>query len=385
VTVTRLVGGRVVLPDAMVADLDIELTNGTISALTPPGTAVDRSGAGVLDVTGHLVAPGFVDLQINGGWGRDFTGDPAAIASVARHLPSTGVTAFLPTIVTSPGECREAAIRELAHLSVAPTDASPLGLHFEGPVIASGRRGAHDPRFIGMPTTTDVERWSADEGVLVVTLAPEVDGATQLIGRLVERGVTVAIGHTGCTAEQFAAARAAGATVVTHLFNAMAPFDHRAPGPIGATLADADVVAGLICDGLHVDPTAIRLAWNALGPRRTVLVTDAVAALGADTTADPAMRLGSLDVTVGPDGVRTAGGALAGSNLRLDDAVRNLIAFTGCTPAEALCSASTVPATAIGRTDLGRIEIGCRADLVVLDDDLHVTRTLIAGVTAWTS
>jgi N-acetylglucosamine-6-phosphate deacetylase len=141
-------------------------------------------------------------------------------------------------------------------------------------------------------------------------------------------------------------------------------------------------VAGLICDGLHVDPIAVRMAWHALGPHRTVLVTDAVAALGVTTTAT---RLGSLDVTVGPDGVRTADGVLAGSNLRLDEAVRNLIAFTGCTTAEAVCAASTAPATAIGRTDVGRIEPGARADLVILDDELHVERTIIGGHTAWKS
>lgn len=382
-TVTRLVGGRVVLPDATVADLDVVLSGDTISALVP--RAADharRHEADVIDVTGRLVAPGFVDIQVNGGWGHDFTADPAGIATVAQHLPSTGVTAFVPTIVTSPPECRGAAIDELARLSTAPAHARPLGLHFEGPIIAPGRRGAHDPRFIGMPPTSDVDRWSADEGVAMVTLAPEVDGACELIGRLVDRGVTVAIGHTACTVEQFVAARDAGATVVTHLFNAMAAFDHRNPGPIGATLADDEVLAGLICDGLHVAPTAVRMAWRALGPRRIVLVSDAVAALGVDDTVT---RLGSLAVTVGADGVRTGDGVLAGSNLRLDDAVRNLIAFTGCSPAEAICAASVVPATAIGRTDLGRIAPGARADLVVLDDDLHLERTVIGGVTAWKS
>ena len=228
-TVTRLVGGRVVLPDATVAALDLDLTDDTITALLTGGAAPDPAVDEVLDVTGRWVAPGFVDIQINGGWGHDFTADPAGIAAVARHLPSTGVTAFVPTIVTSPTECRTRAIAELAGLEVAPTHARPLGLHFEGPVIAPGRRGAHDPRFIGMPATADVDHWSAEEGVVMVTLAPEVEGAQDVIARLVERGVTVAIGHTACTAEQFAAARAAGATVVTHLFNAMAPFTTARP------------------------------------------------------------------------------------------------------------------------------------------------------------
>jgi N-acetylglucosamine-6-phosphate deacetylase len=254
-------------------------------------------------------------------------------------------------------------------------------VHFEGPIISSARAGAHAPEFIDVPTV-EAGSWTRGHGVAMVTLAPEVDGAIDVIDVLTAHGVVVAIGHTDCTAAQFATARSHGASMVTHLFNAMAPFSHRAPGPIGAVLADDAVLAGLICDGIHVDPVAVAMAWRSLGPRRTVLVTDAVAALGVDAST---ARLGDLDVTIGPDGVRTAAGVLAGSNLSLDQAVRNLIEFTGCDVTDAIATVTTSPAGLLSLTDRGAIEPGRRADIVVLDTDLCVTRTIIEGHTAWKS
>ena len=380
-TVVHVVEGRVVLPDATVVDADLELTDGTITAIAPTGSLSSVCHERIA-VDGHLVTPGFVDIQINGGWGHDFTADPTSIAAVAAELPVTGVTSFVPTVVTSPASRRVAAFDAVAALVSAPGSARPLGLHFEGPAISPARKGAHDERFIGMPDPDELDRWTPDHGLTMVTIAPELDGATDLIRLLVERGVVVAIGHTACTAAEFVGARAAGATVVTHLFNAMAPFGHRSPGPIGATLADPDVRAGLICDGIHADPVAIRMAWRSLGAARFVLVTDAMAALGVP---DGETQLASLAVTVGPDGVRLADGTLAGSNLRLDQAVRNLVAMTDCAVPEAVRAATTTPADVIGRSDLGRIAEGATADLVVLDPDLHVVHTIIGGVTAWKS
>ena len=376
----RIVGGDVLTPDGVLEALDVEITGERITALHPRR---DRPvAAGDIDATGRIVAPGLIDLQINGGWGDDFTADPASIATVARRLPSTGVSAFVPTIVTAPASRRVAAIEAFAGLRPEPGAAHALGLHFECPAISPARRGAHDARYIGLPYPGETALWSAQAGVAIVTLAPELDGALELIGGLRERGVVVSIGHTACTAERFAEARAAGATLVTHLFNAMAAFDHRAPGPIGATLADPDVAAGLICDGLHLDPVTVAMAWRSLGMERTVLVTDAIAALGwpHGTTI-----LASRPVTVDASGVRTADGVLAGSNLALDQAVRNLVAFTGCAPAHALHAASAVPAAVLGLPDRGRIALGARADVILLDAALNVERTIIGGLSAWKS
>jgi N-acetylglucosamine-6-phosphate deacetylase len=405
-------GGDVVLPDRTVVPADVLVVGDRIAAIrrrddeaAPPAPTGDGPR---LDVTGHLIAPGYLDLQLNGGFGFDVTSDARCIPDLARRLPSTGVTAFLPTVVTSPPVARQRALDVMTgsltqRPGTAPTGggrtgplgsddagadaetvldprrgtgAVPLGLHFEGPVLAGERRGAHRAEFLGMPEAAELRRWTRADGLALVTLAPEVPGALELIARLTAAGVAVSIGHTGCTPAEFAAARAAGATAVTHLFNAMAPFSHRAPGPIGATLADPSVVAGLIVDGIHVDPTAIAMAWRSLGTERTCLVTDAVAALGMP---EGTLTLGGREIRVGPDGVRTPEGVLAGSNLTLDRAVRNLVAFTGCTAAEAISTVTTVPARLLGLADRGRVEVGARADLVVLDSSLRPRRTIVGG------
>lgn len=376
-------GGRVLTPTGELVDADVACAGGRIVAVARSGSVASDAGA-VVDASGLIVAPGLIDAQLNGGWGHDFTSSPESIAAVAAELPATGVTAFVPTIVTAAPERRAAALAAFAAWSSAPGVAEAIGLHFEGPMVSPARVGAHDPDWVGPVADDELDHWTRDAGVVLVTLAPETPGALEAIGRLVAAGVTVSVGHSSCTAAEFADAREAGATMVTHLFNAMSPFGHRAPGPIGATLADPGVVAGLICDGIHVDPVAVAAAWRALGPARVLLVTDAMAALGLPTGAGSTI-LGRLPVTVGPDGVRTADGVLAGSNLSLDAAVRNLVAFTGCTPAEALGCATRVPADVLGLPDRGRIEAGARADLALLDDELHVQRTIIGGVTAWSA
>jgi N-acetylglucosamine-6-phosphate deacetylase len=375
-----LIGGSVVRADATLAFLDVDVVDGRIAGVRPPGDP--PSSARVVDVTGMIVSPGFIDVQINGGWGHDFTSDPDSIATVAARLPETGVTTFLPTVITSTPDRRAAARRALRNADVPTTSAMPLGLHYEGPAISPDRVGAHPPSLVTMPADDELAEWTADAGVRLVTLAPELPDATSMIERLTRQGVVVSAGHTAATTAEFEHGIDAGITMVTHLFNAMVPFSHREPGPIGATLAHPALYAGLICDGIHIDPVAVRMAWRALGAGRTVLVTDAVAALGAE---GPTATLGTMSVTVDERGVRTVDGVLAGSNLRLDVAVRNLVSFTGCTPAEGLTTVTSTPARALGIDDRGTIEVGARADLTVLDADLVVTATYIGGTLAWKS
>lgn len=345
------------------------------------GLLVDAAPAGaeVLDATGLLAVPGFVDLQCNGGVGIDLASEPERLWELGAALPRWGVTAWLPTIVTTPPDVVE---RALASLAGGPPPgwggAVPLGLHLEGPFLAPGHHGAHPVARLRPPTLDAIEGWSRDAGVVVVTLAPELDGALEVIEALVERGVVVSLGHSGASVAQAAAGIDAGATWVTHLFNAMAPLHHRAPGLAGVALTDERVQAGLIVDGIHVDPSVVALAQRALGERLT-LVTDAVAALGMPPGRP---TLGRAEVTVGDDGVRLADGTLAGSNLAMDDAIRNLVTFSGCAPEAALHAASAAPASLLGDTARGTLDVGRRADLVLLTRDLEVVTTFVGGTAA---
>ena len=347
--------GRVITPDGVVSG-EVCTDAGRIIEVRP-----------VDDVPEQWVCPGFIDLQINGTHGIDVGAAPERIGEMAERLPGEGTTAFLPTVITCDEPRRSRAITAAAGgWSGAGTPrAEPLGLHLEGPVISSARRGAHPARHLAGAASVAGEDWSPDSGVVMVTLAPELPGALELIAELTSAGVVVALGHTDATAEEFQAGLDAGATHVTHLFNAMRPFGHRDPGPIGVVLADDTVTAGLICDGLHVDPVAVRMAWRALGADRLTLVTDAVAARGTRPLRD---------------GIRTAEGVLAGSAITLDVALRNLIAATGARVAEAVATVTSTPARVLGLHDRGVITPGARADVTVLDRELRVLETHVAGV-----
>jgi N-acetylglucosamine-6-phosphate deacetylase len=259
--------------------------------------------------------------------------------------------------------------------------AEPLGLHLEGPFLAPERRGAHPPGHLRLPDAALVadEGWSRDGGVRLVTVAPELPGALDLVRRLVASGVVVSAGHSTASAEQAVAAIDAGVTGVTHLFNAMSPLHHRDPGLVGVALTDERVRVGIIADGLHVHPTAVALAARAVGGR-LCLVTDAVAALGL-----PAGRvaLGAMEAFASDDGVRLADGTLAGSDLSLDRAVRNLEDFAGVSLAAAVAAATSTPAALLGLSDRGVIAPGAMGDLVVLDDDASVVATVVGGRVAY--
>ena len=361
----------------------IDIADGRIAAVTP-ASAVGSAALGspdppsVVEGAGLLAAPGFIELQVNGGFGHDFTADPASIWTVGAALPRQGVTAFLPTIVTSPRETVEAArAAVLAGPPAGYLGAVPLGLHVEGPFISPERAGAHDPRLIRDPDPAFAAEWRPDGGVRIVTLAPERPGALEMIQELVGRGVVVSIGHTAATAGQARAAFDAGATAVTHLFNAMPGLDHRQPGPVGAALADPRVTVGLIADGLHVDPLVVGLAWRLAGPGRVSAVTDAIAALGRPPGRYP---LGAVEVVVDASSARLADGRLAGSLLTLDRAIRNLRAFTGASIADAVGAVTTTPARLLGLAAThGQLRPGVAADVVLLTRDLEVVATFVGG------
>jgi N-acetylglucosamine-6-phosphate deacetylase len=344
----------------------------------------DDAAAGVpkrtrrLDATGLTVAPGLIELQVNGAGGRDITADPTAIWSVGECLAEFGVTSFLPTIVSSPPEVAATAQRVLRE---GPRrgyrGATPLGLHVEGPFLNPARRGAHDAGQLRAPDAKLAASWSRDAGVRLVTLAPELPGALDVVMQLVRRGVVVSAGHSMATAEEARRAFDAGVSYATHLFNAMPPLDHRAPGLAGAALADPRVTVGVIADGHHVDPLAIALAWRLKGPQRFSLVSDAVAALGTTSGSHTLGRAGvSLD---GEGAARLSDGRLAGGTIGLDAALRNLIEFAAVSRAEALGTVTSTPAHLLGLDDRGRLEIGMRGDVTLFGEDLQVVATIVGG------
>ncbi len=349
----------------------IELADGVVTA--PTSTS---DGVHVIDATGLWVAPGFVDLQINGGFGIDLAADPEAMWELGRQLPATGVTAFLPTIVSGPETIRRRALSAALDRPPDHLGADPVGVHLEGPMLAPSRPGAHPPDRLRQVDPEVVAGWSRDAGLIMTTIAPELDGACEVIEALCDQGVVVALGHSAATAEEAERGIDSGASMVTHLFNAMSPLHHREPGLAGVALIDERVTAGLIADGVHLDPRAVTLVLAAVGPDRLALVTDAIAAMGAP---DGEHRLGDTSVITDDGAPRNADGTLAGSTLTMDRAVRNLVAFTGCHVDTAVRCAATTPARVARLAGRGTLTEGSVADVVMLDPDLHVAMTICRG------
>jgi N-acetylglucosamine-6-phosphate deacetylase len=331
-----------------------------------------------LDADGLVLAPGFIDLQINGAFGNDFTNDPGTFWQVASLLPRFGVTSFLPTIISSPRETIAAA--QAAICEGPPPGfkgAVPLGLHLEGPFLNPEKRGAHNPAYLRLPDSAEAQSWTLDRGIRLVTLAPELPGAREMIEMLAARGIVVSAGHSLASYDEGIAGVNAGITYGTHIFNAMPVLNHREPGLAGALLFDDRVTVGIIADGIHLHPSLVALVWKAKGSLRVSLVTDAMAALGIPAGT---YNLGDQGVTVADGAARLADGRLAGSVLSLDQAVRNLVAFTSCQPYEAITTVTNVPASLLGvENSHGRIAPGLQADMVLLDSELRVVETVVAG------
>jgi N-acetylglucosamine-6-phosphate deacetylase len=330
------------------------------------------------DADGLIVAPGFIELQANGAAGRDITADPTAMWSVGECLAEFGVSAFLPTIVSSPPDVAVAAQRVLRE---GPRrgyrGAIPLGLHIEGPFLNPARRGAHDAANLRAPDAKLAASWSRADGVTLVTLAPELPGALDIVAQVMRRGVVVSAGHSAATAEEARRGFDAGITYATHLFNAMPPLDHRAPGLAGAALADERVTVGLIVDGHHVDPLAVALAWRLKGPRQFSLVSDAVAALGATSGS---YTLGKVGMTIDDEGAaRLSDGRLAGGAIGLDAALRNLVEFAGASQHDAVATVTSTPARLLELGDRGSLDVGMRGDVTLLGRDQRVVATIVGG------
>lgn len=340
---------------------DVDVSDGRIAGV---GLA-SPAGAGI-------AVPGFVDLQVNGFGGVDFLdADAAGYRRAGAALLETGVTAYLPTLITSPEEQLVQAMREVPRNGGRPR---VLGVHLEGPFLSPARLGTHVAASRRDPDPALLTRLLEAGPVRVMTLAPELAGADELIGLLLARGVVVSLGHSDATAAQANAAFDRGVRTVTHLFNAMRPFRHRDPGPAGAALARDDVIVQVIVDGIHLAPETVRVVWRA-ARGRTALVTDAVTGAGL---SDGSFSFGDLDVSVHEGAVRRPDGVLAGSVLTMVEAVRNLHAL-GVPLEEAVGAATSVPAAVLGLDDAGQLVPGSTADVVVLNDRVEVERVLVAG------
>ena len=366
-----LTADRVALPAGLVEPGWVETSGDRVTGAggaTPPAP-VDRHLRGTL-------VPGFVDQHCHGGGGGAFTtGDPAEAATVIATHRAHGTTSLVASLVTDTEERLVALVRGLAPLV---RSGELVGIHLEGPWLSAAHCGAHDPTLLRAPDLAEVERLldAGDGTVRMVTLAPELDHGLEAVALLARRGVIAALGHTDARFDTSREAIAAGVTVGTHLFNAMRPVHHREPGPVFALTDDPRVVVEAISDGVHLHPEVLR--WVAASaPGRFVLITDAMGAAGS---ADGDYVLGPAAVEV-RDGVArlVSNGAIAGSTLTMDRAVRYAVTVAGVPLAAAVEAATATPARVLGLTDVGALEAGRRADLVHLDDDLHVEAVMRAG------
>ncbi|WP_375399563.1 N-acetylglucosamine-6-phosphate deacetylase [uncultured Amnibacterium sp.] len=334
--------------------------------------APPHSSGTLLDGRGGLLVPGFIDAHVHGGGGGSV--DAGGVAATVRAHREHGTTRSVASLVSAPLPRLVESLSMLAPLVRA--DSGLLGVHLEGPFLSPAARGAHDPGALALPTAGAVDALlEAGEGTVVqVTVAPELPGAIDAIRRFVAGGVRVAVGHTTADAETARAAFGAGASILTHTYNAMPPLLHRAPGPVGVAIMDTGVTLELIADGLHVHPILVAGLFR-LAPGRVALITDAMAAAGG---ADGDYRLGERAVVVRDGAARLADSTLAGSTLTMDRAVKGAV-DAGVPLAEAVRAATRTPAAMLGRTDLGRLSPGGPADAVLLGDDLRLERAWAAG------
>jgi N-acetylglucosamine-6-phosphate deacetylase len=399
-----LSGADLVLPDRILSPGTLVIEGDRIGDIRPGGSA---------DLRGHTIIPGLIDVHVHGVDGVDsldvesvhgestVTGD-GSIEAIAARLVRYGVTAFCPTTVACAPDALRRVLRQIRRSRESPTPAAArvLPAHLESNFINPQYRGAQPAACLRVPgqgapaervghgtqdgiapwfTAGDILREVEDGGtdIGIVTLAPELDGAIDLIARLTARHLLVSLGHSGATYEQTLLAIAAGARHATHLFNCMPPFHHRTPTMPAAILDSEQVAAELICDGVHVHPAVVRVAVGAKGPNRIMAITDGTAASGVPAGAQA--RLGGQPITVGESAAFLADGTLAGSVMTMDRMLRTMVGKMGVPLGTAVTMCSTTPAHELGLAGLGEVTVGALADLVVLDSRLSVVETYVGG------
>jgi N-acetylglucosamine-6-phosphate deacetylase len=377
---TALVNGRILTGEQIVTGQSVLLADGRIEAIVQEADPRCRDAASV-DLEGHVLLPGFIDVQVNGGGGVLFNDDPSpeTIRAIGAAHRQYGTTGFLPTLISDDLDTIAQAIAAVQS-SLDAQRPGALGIHIEGPFLNWARRGVHDPKHLRRLDNGVISLLcSLRGGRTVLTLAPEMT-TTDMIAQLAASGILISAGHSDASYEQTAAAIAHGVRGFTHLFNAMAPLAPREPGIVGAALYDANTWCGIIVDGYHVDPVLLKLALRCKRHDRFMLVTDAMPPVGSPATS---FILQGRTIQV-IDGVcRDENGTLAGTALDMATAVRNAVRLLGLSIAEAARMASEYPAAFLGlEHELGRIAPGFRANLVLLDGELQVRRTWIEGISS---
>ena len=374
--------GRLITPDEIISSGTVLISDGKITALGSSDQHSIPQEAVVIDARGGWIAPGLIDGQTHGGAGFDYMeAAPEEISRVLQWAASNGVTGLLPTLATAGHE----QLLEMIHRMIAVYDQHPdgsaiLGLHIEGPYINQSKRGAQPAQAIRPPDLDEMKTLiEASRGLIrIVTLAPELPGALELISFLSKEGIVASLGHTEASYEQVIAAVDVGLSRATHLFNGMTGFNHREPGAVGAVLVRDEVYAELILDGVHIHPAAAQVALKAKGPGRIVLVTDSTQAAGLGDGIY--IRPGNRKVIVEGGTARLESGSLAGSVLTLNQAVANAMHFMNLDLPAAISLASKVAAESIGfGQSKGSLLVGKDADVIIVNDDLTVETTIVAG------
>lgn len=379
--------GRLFTPTDTIEHPVVLVEQGRVLEISDRSRRQVPSGVSISDFSDGVMAPGYIDLHIHGNAGYDVMDDTAeALPAIEQMLARHGVTSYFPTTVTAPIDTTLRALERLADTiekcerknDDVKARALPLGIHIEGPFISHARRGVHPPENLLAPTMPLFERfWQAARGrIRMMTIAPELDSAIEVIAEAARRGVCVSLGHSDADFDTTERGIAAGARHTTHTFNAMRPLDHRSPGILGAVLTDDRVTTDIIVDGVHLEPVIVKLVAEAKGPEQTVLISDATSATGMP---DGRYHLGSFEVEV-RDGKCTMDGKLAGSVLTMDRAVRNLARFAEWKLTDAVAAASRNPARVARIENKGVLAVGADADFVVLNREGEVLRTFIGGM-----
>jgi len=384
---TLVTADRLVTPLETIEHPIVIIDDGRILQISTRAAIALPVQAQHFDFPGLTITPASLDVHTHGASGHDsMEGTNAAIHAIGSHHAAHGVAAWLPTTVTAPMDDTLRALdgiaRAIESFDASTTAARPLGIHLEGPFISHVKRGVHPPECILAPSIAVFERfWQASRGhIRLLTIAPDAPGSSELIAHARSLGVRISIGHSNATAAQAIDAIAAGATSATHTFNAMRPLDHREPGILGVVLDRDDLFAEIICDGVHLTPSTVRLFHHAKPHARAILVTDSIS---ATSMPDGEYSLGGLTVTLA-GGVcthpGTHGGTLAGSVLTLDRAISNYVAFTRCGLATAARAASFNPALMLGIEDTaGQLALGHEASLNLLAADGSLAATMLRG------